>query len=74
MIRKINVGLSIVLVSLALSACADTFVTSQPQPSSTTLLRDYDKTLSKSQQQAVIGEMKAEAKATGGATAKSSEN
>jgi hypothetical protein len=37
-------------------------------------LRQYDKTLSKQQQQAVISEMKSEAKATDGSAAKPPEN
>jgi hypothetical protein len=50
-----------VLSLLALSACTDTISGSAP-PSSSEALRDYDQTLSKDEQQAVIGEMQAEAK------------
>ena len=49
---------------LALAACTDTISGSAP-PSSSAALRDYDKTLSKDQQKAVIGEMQAEAKQKG---------
>lgn len=53
-----------VLGVLALPACTDTISGSAP-PSSSELLRDYDKTLTKDQQKAVIGEMQAEAERKG---------
>jgi hypothetical protein len=45
-----------VLLPLGLSACADT-LTSKETASSTTLQRDYDKTLTKAEQKAVIDDM-----------------
>lgn len=50
---------------LALSACTDTISGTAP-PSSSELLRDYDRTLSKDEQKAVIGEMQAAAKQKNG--------
>ena len=43
-----------VLPPLGLGACADTMTAGQPLASSTELLRDYDKTLTKSEQKAAI--------------------
>lgn len=50
-----------VLLPLTLGACADT-LTSKETASSTTLQRDYDKTLTKGEQKAVIDDMSAAAK------------
>ena len=52
-----------VLAALALGGCTDTI--SGAPPSSSQALRDYDRTLTKEQQKAVIGEMQAEAKQKG---------
>jgi hypothetical protein len=53
------------LVPLGLAACADTISSSEVAPSSE-LLRDYDKTLTKSEQQAVISDLEsAKSKARG---------
>ena len=46
-----------VLLTLGLGACADT-LTSNEVSSSSALLKDYDKTLTKSEQQAVISDLK----------------
>lgn len=57
---RILSGLSLrllaILLPLALGACADT-LTSKETTSATTLQRDYDKTLTKSEQKAVIDDM-----------------
>ena len=45
-----------ILIPLGLSACADT-LTSQETTSSATLQRQYDKTLTKSEQKAVISDL-----------------
>jgi len=45
-----------VLLTLGLSACADT-LTSEETKSSTTLQRGYDKTLTKDEQKAVISDL-----------------
>ena len=50
-----------VLLPLTLGACADT-LTSKETASSATLRRDYDKTLTKAEQKAVIDDMNAAAK------------
>ncbi len=52
----ISLRLLAVLLPLGLGACADT-LTSKDTASSTTLQRDYDKTLTKSEQQAVISDL-----------------
>lgn len=53
------------LIPLGLAACADTIASSEVTPSSQ-LLKDYDKTLTKSEQQAVIDDLEeAQAKARG---------
>ena len=55
-----------VLVPLGLSACADT-LTSGDTKSSSALRRDYDKTLTKAEKEAVISDMQnAQAKQQGG--------
>jgi hypothetical protein len=46
------------LLPLGLGACANTMTTGQPLASSTELLRDYDKTMTKSEQKAAINELK----------------
>jgi hypothetical protein len=60
------------IVPLTLGACADT-LTAKDSVSSATLRRDYDKTLTKAEQKAVIDDMSAAAKkndpAAGGQTA-----
>jgi hypothetical protein len=53
-----------ILPAIWLGGCADT-ISSDAPPSSSTLLRDYEKTLTKSEQQAVITELKAESKKKG---------
>lgn len=55
--------LSAVLLMLGLSACADTLAVGDSPPSSSQLQRQYDKTLTKAEQQAVISDLQ-------GATAK----
>lgn len=45
-----------VLLPLSLAACADT-LTSKETASSTTLQRDYDKTLTKAEQKAAISDL-----------------
>ena len=55
--------LSAILLTLGLSACADTLAVEDSPPSSSQLQRQYDKTLSKAEQQAVISDLQ-------GATAK----
>ena len=55
------------LLMLGLGGCAET-ITSDEVTSSTTLQRDYDKTLTKSEQKAVISDLQgAKAKQQGGA-------
>lgn len=55
-----------ILVPLGLSACADT-LTSEETKSSSTLRRDYDKTLTKAEKEAAISELQnAQAKQQGG--------
>jgi hypothetical protein len=56
------------LAPLGLSACADT-LTSEETKSSSTLRRDYDKTLTKAEKEAAISELQnAKAKQQGGGT------
>ena len=50
-----------VLLPLSLAACADT-LTSKETASSTTLQRDYDKTLTKAEQKAAIDDMQSVSK------------
>ena len=52
----ISLRLLAVLLPLGLGACADT-LTSKDTAASTTPQRDYDKTLTKSEQQAVISDL-----------------
>ena len=52
----LSLRLLAVLLPLGLSACADT-LTSKETTSSTTLQRDYDKTLTKAEQKAVITDL-----------------
>ena len=54
---------SALLILCGLAACADTLTSESSPPTSQQLQRDYDKTLTKSEQQAVISDMQ-------GATAK----
>ena len=56
MLPGLSLRLLAVLLTLGLSACADA-LTSKDTASSTTLQRDYDKTLTKSEQQAVISDL-----------------
>lgn len=49
-----------VLLPLGLGACADTMTSGEPVTSNTALLRDYDKTLTKTEQKAVISELQSE--------------
>ena len=56
-----------ILLTLSIGACADT-LTSEDTASSTTLQRDYDKSLTKSEQEAVISDLQnAKSKQQGGA-------
>jgi hypothetical protein len=57
---RLAVRLLAVLLLLGLGACADTITARQPLASSTELLRDYDKTLTKSEQKAAIDELKSD--------------
>jgi hypothetical protein len=58
--RRIRSGLLLrllaVLLPLAVSACADT-LTSEETKSSTSLRRDYEKTLTKAEKKAVISDL-----------------
>jgi hypothetical protein len=56
MLPGLALRLLVVLLPLGLGACADT-LTSKETTSSTTLQRDYDKTLTKSEKQAVIDDL-----------------
>jgi len=59
------------LIPLGLGACADTISSSEVTPSSQ-LLKEYDKTLTKSEQRAAISELEAaQAKARGEASPES---
>lgn len=49
-----------VLLPLGLGACADTMTSGEPVTSNTELLRGYDKTLTKTEQKAVISELQNE--------------
>lgn len=53
---KVSLRIFAVIVPLGLAACADT-LRSDETTSSATLQRDYEKTLTKSEQQAVINDM-----------------
>ncbi len=57
MLPELSLRLLAVLLPLGLAACADT-LTSKETASSATLRRDYDKTLTKSEQKAVIDDMR----------------
>lgn len=57
-----------VLLTLGLSACADT-LTSEETTSSTTLQRRYDKTLTKAEQKAVISDLQSATTTKQGAAA-----
>ena len=61
LLPRISLRLLAALLPLALGACADT-LTSKETASSATLRRDYDKTLTKAEQKAVIDDMNAAAK------------
>jgi hypothetical protein len=52
------------LIPLGLGACADTISSREVTPSSQ-LLKEYDKTLTKSEQKAAISDLEAQAKAHG---------
>ena len=56
MLPGLALRLLAVLLPLGLGACADT-LTSKETTSSTTLQRDYDKTLTKSEKKAVIDDL-----------------
>jgi len=56
MLPGLSLRLLAVLLTLGLGACADT-LTSEETTSSTTLQRDYDKTLTKAEQKAVISDL-----------------
>jgi hypothetical protein len=58
MCLRLAIRLLAVLLPAGLGACADTMTAGQPLASSTELLRDYDKTLTKTEQKAVITELK----------------
>jgi hypothetical protein len=57
MLPELSLRLLAVLLPLGLAACADT-LTSKETASSATLQRDYDKTLTKAEQKAVIDDMR----------------
>jgi hypothetical protein len=61
LLPRLSLRLLAALLPLALGACADT-LTSKETASSATLRRDYDKTLTKAEQKAVIDDMSAAAK------------
>jgi hypothetical protein len=61
LLLRSSLRLVAVLLPLALGACADT-LTSKETTSSATLRREYDKTLTKAEQKAVIDDMNAAAK------------
>jgi len=64
-LSRTGLRLLAVLLPLGLGACADT-LTSKEVSSSSALLKDYDKTLTKSEQEAAISDLKnAKAKAQG---------
>ncbi len=54
--------LAAALLPLNLGACADKFSLGQPTPTSGQLQREYDKTLTKDEQKAVISDMQSTAK------------
>jgi hypothetical protein len=58
---RIPLRLLAVMLPLTLGACAET-LTAKDSASSATLRRDYDKTLTKAEQKAVIDDMSATAK------------
>jgi hypothetical protein len=53
--------LAAALLPLSLGACADKFSLGQPIPTSSQLQREYDKTLTKDEQKAVISDMQSAA-------------
>jgi hypothetical protein len=57
---RLALRLLAVLLPLGLGACADTLTSGQPLASSTELLHGYDKTLTKTEQQAAINELKSD--------------
>jgi hypothetical protein len=61
LLLRSSLRLVAVLLPFALGGCADT-LTSKETASSATLRRDYDKTLTKAEQKAVIDDMNAAAK------------
>ena len=65
---RLSLRLLAVLLPLTLGACADT-LTSKESASSATLRRDYDKTLTKAEQKAVIDDMQSATKKTDPAAA-----
>ena len=65
---RLSLRLLAVLLPLTLGACADT-LTSKESASSATLQRDYDKTLTKAEQKAVIDDMQSATKKTDPAAA-----
>ena len=62
MLPKFALRLLVVLLPLGLGACADSVTSGRPLSRLTDLVRGYDKTLTKSEQQAVIDEMQNDAK------------
>jgi hypothetical protein len=56
MLRTPSLPMIALLLTLALGACAET-ATPDEVTSSATLLREYDKTLTKSEQEAIIREL-----------------
>ena len=58
---RTSLRLLALILPLTLGACADT-LTARDSASSATLRRDYDKTLTKAEQKAVIDDMNAAAK------------
>ena len=65
---RLSLRLLPILLPLVLGACADT-LTSKESASSATLQRDYDKTLTKAEQKAVIDDMQSATKKTDPAAA-----
>jgi hypothetical protein len=61
LLTRSSLRLLVLLLPLALAACADT-LTSKETASSATLQRNYDKTLTKAEQKAAIDDMSAAAK------------
>jgi hypothetical protein len=57
MLPRLALRLLAALVPLALAACADTLTTEQPVASNAQLQRDYDKTMTRTEQAAAISDL-----------------